>query len=71
MASYKRVFILRLKDEIFDKIGILATKEHRSLTNYIEYILLLFLDDYEAENGPILESGKEMRNHEREIQRKL
>lgn len=45
MASNKRVFTLRLSDEIFDKIGELATKEHRSITNYIEYVLLKHLED--------------------------
>lgn len=35
MASNKRVFTLRLSDEVFDKIGALATKQHRSMTNYI------------------------------------
>ncbi len=40
MATNKRVFTLRLSDEVFDKIGALASKEHRSMTNYIEYILL-------------------------------
>ena len=41
MATNKRVFTLRLSDEVFDKIGVLATKEHRSITNYIEYVLLM------------------------------
>lgn len=53
MASRKRVFTLRLKDEIFDKIGVLATSEHRSMTNYIEYVLLKHLDEVEQERGPI------------------
>ena len=45
MATNKRVFTLRLSDEVFDKIGVLATKEHRSITNYIEYVLLKHLED--------------------------
>ncbi len=40
MATNKRVFTLRRPDEVFEKIGILATKEHRSMTNYIEYVLM-------------------------------
>ena len=36
MSSNKRVFTLRLSDEVFDMIGILATRDHRSITNYIE-----------------------------------
>ena len=54
MASNKRVFTLRLEDEVFDKIGVLATAEHRSMTNYIEFVLLKHLDEIEAEKGPIL-----------------
>lgn len=54
MAVKKRVFTLRMGDEIFDKIGRLATSGHRSMTNYIEYILLEHLRAYEAENGLIM-----------------
>lgn len=53
MATNKRVFTLRLSDEVFDKIGILATKEHRSMTNYIEYVLIQHLEQVEKEKGQI------------------
>lgn len=53
MATNKRVFTLRLEDDVFDKIGILATKEHRSMTNYIEYVLLQHITEVEKETGPI------------------
>jgi len=53
MATNKRVFTLRLTDEVFDKIGILATKEHRSMTNYIEYVLMQHLEQIEEEQGEI------------------
>ena len=53
MKSLKRVFTLRMSDEIFDKIGKLATKEHRSMTNYIDYGLLEHLNRYEQEHGEI------------------
>ena len=45
MATNKRVFTLRLSDEVFQKIGILATNEHRSVTNYIEFVLLQHLEE--------------------------
>ena len=45
MATLKRVFTLRLADDIFDKIEIIAQEEHRSMTNLIEYILLKYLED--------------------------
>lgn len=53
MATNKRVFTLRLSDEVFDKIGVLATSEHRSLTNYIEYVLIKHLEEVEKEQGEI------------------
>lgn len=53
MATNKRVFTLRLSDEVFDKIGALATREHRSMTNYIEYVLIKHLQDVERDQGPI------------------
>lgn len=53
MATNKRVFTLRLTDEVFDKIGVLATVEHRSVTNYIEFVLLKHLEEVERERGAI------------------
>lgn len=53
MATNKRVFTLRLSDEVFDKIGILATNDHRSMTNYIEYVLIHHLEQIEKESGEI------------------
>lgn len=53
MATNKRVFTLRLADDVFDKIGILATQEHRSMTNYIEYVLLSHIAKIEKEQGEI------------------
>ena len=55
MATTKRVFTLRLTDEVFNKIEILAGNEHRSMTNYIEYVLLKHIDENEKEFGPIQE----------------
>ena len=53
MATTKRVFTLRLTDEVFDKIGVLASCEHRSMTNYIEYVLLKHIAEIEKECGKI------------------
>ena len=55
MGKYDRhVFTLRLSDEVFDKVGVLATNDHRSMTNYIEFVLLQHIQKIEAEQGPIL-----------------
>ena len=56
MATSKRVFTLRLTDEVFEKIGILATNEHRSMTNYSEYIQLNHIREVEKEQGEIKQS---------------
>lgn len=53
MATNKHVFTLRLSDELFDKIGILATNEHRSMTNYIEYVLIQHFEQIEKEHMKI------------------
>lgn len=53
MATTKRVFTLRLTDEVFDKIGALATSEHRSMTNYIEFVLLKHIEEIEKSQGTI------------------
>lgn len=53
MATRKRVFTLRLTDDVFDKIGVLATSEHRSMTNYIEFVLLKHIEEIEKESGEI------------------
>ncbi|MDY3619004.1 ribbon-helix-helix protein, CopG family [Agathobaculum sp.] len=54
MATYKRVFTLRIGDEVFDKVNALAQKEHRSMTNFIEHVLLSYLEAYERDNGAII-----------------
>lgn len=59
MATTKRVFTLRLTDEVFDKIGVLATSEHRSMTNYIEYVLLKHIEEIEQEQGQIATTANE------------
>ena len=53
MATNKRVFTLRLPDEVLEKIGMLATQQHRSVTSYIEFVLLQHLEEVEREHGSI------------------
>ena len=51
MATNKRTFTLRLRDEILDEVGRRATKEHRSMTNYIEHVLIQYWEWTAKENG--------------------
>jgi len=53
MATNKRVFTLRLSDPVFDKIEALSKQQHRSMTNFIEYVMLDYLKKYEDDNGVI------------------
>ena len=53
MATNKRVFTLRLPDEVLEKIGMLATQQHRSVTNNIEFVLPQHLEEVEREHGSI------------------
>ena len=58
MATNKRVFTLRLKDDVFNKLEALAKEEHRSTTNLIEVVLLKYLNEYESEHGSIVVTEK-------------
>lgn len=60
MATTKRVFTLRLTDAVFDKIGALAASEHRSMTNYIEFVLIKHLEQIEQERG-VVDTEKTMK----------
>ena len=47
MAVHRHVFTLKLEEEAFDKIKKLAVQSHRSLTNYVEYVLLKHAEEAE------------------------
>ena len=51
MATSKRVFTLRLDEGVFEKIAQYATQTHRSMTNYIEFVLLQHIQEQEADAG--------------------
>ena len=55
MATDKKVFTLRVSEYTYNKIGILDTKEHRSMSNYIEYVLLKHIEAIEREQGSLLD----------------
>ena len=64
MATSKRVFTLRLSDEVFDQIGKLAAREHRSMTNYIEYVLIQHLQAVERNEQQKENAAPPEREHE-------
>lgn len=46
--------VLRLEDTLYDKIRVLAHKDHRSINNMLEHILQSYVEEYELENGTII-----------------
>jgi len=53
MATTKRPFTLRVQDENFEKIKIIAEKEKRSVSMQIEHLIEQCIMEYEKEHGPI------------------
>lgn len=53
MAVSKIQTGLRLDEEIYSKLRVLAAQESRSLNNLIEFVVRKYLADYEAENGTL------------------
>ncbi len=53
MATDKRPTMLRLPEEIYEKVRYLAYIEHRSVNMQIEHALLRYIADYEKQHGSI------------------
>ena len=53
MPSAKRIFTLRLEDDDYDKMKVIAAKDNRSMANYIEKLVKEEIDVFEAEHGEI------------------
>ena len=53
MATEKKPRMLRLPEELYEKVRYLAYLEHRSVNMQIEHALTLYIADYEKQHGPI------------------
>lgn len=53
MATDKRPTMLRLPEDMYEKVRYLAYIEHRSVNMQIEHALLNYIGEYEKEHGPI------------------
>lgn len=54
MAVSKVQTGLRLEESLYEKVVALSKIEGRSLNNLVEYITRRYVEDYEAQNGPLL-----------------
>ncbi len=53
MATEKRPTMLRLPEEIYEKVRYLAFIERRSINMQIEHAISQYIDAYERQHGPI------------------
>lgn len=53
MATDKRQFTLRMRDETYEKVRYLAFMDRRSIAMEIEHIINQYADRYEREHGAI------------------
>lgn len=54
MSTSKIQTGLRLEENLYEKVIALSKIEGRSLNNLVEYITRRYVEDYEAQNGPLL-----------------
>lgn len=53
MATDKKPTMLRLTENMYEKIRYLAYLEHRSMNSEIEYALSCYIQSYESTHGSI------------------
>ncbi len=53
MPSLKRIFTLRLSDDDYEKMRIIAAADNRSMANSIEQLVKHCIAEYEKEHGEI------------------
>ena len=52
-SNRKRMFSLRLNDEVYDKIKVIAEENNRSMANFIEWLCINCIEEYEDKQGKI------------------
>jgi len=53
VSTRKKMFTLRLNEEVYDKMKVIADENNRSMANYIEWLCINCIDDYEGDKGMI------------------
>ena len=53
MAAFKVQVGLRLEEEAYEKVKVIAKEEKRSINNLVEYAVERYIKDYEAQHGPV------------------
>lgn len=55
MATDKRAFTMRMQPKNFEKIKFISEQNKRSIAMQIEYLIEKCIDEYEKENGTIID----------------
>ena len=53
MATNKRPVLIRVQPVNYDKFKVIADKNGRSVSNQLEYLMRIFIENYEVQNGQI------------------
>lgn len=53
MATQKRQVLIRVQPETYEKLKFISDKNHRSISNQLEWLMLQFISNYEMQNGQI------------------
>ena len=51
MATQKKQVLIRVQPDTYEKLKIISDKNHRSVSNQMEWLMLQFITDYEEEPG--------------------
>lgn len=60
MATQKRQVLIRVQPDTYEKLKAISDKNHRSVSNQMEWLMLQFISEYEAQNGSIPLLNKNM-----------
>ena len=53
MATNKRPVLIRVQPVNYDKLKFIADKNGRSVSNQLEFLMKIFIENYETQNGQI------------------
>lgn len=60
MPTNKTPFTFNIKDEYLEKMRYIAERETRSLSNLLEHLCKLYIEEYEQNNGEIKDRLEEI-----------
>ena len=53
MATNKKQVLIRVQPDTYEKLKFISDRNHRSVSNQLEWLMLQFISDYESTNGQI------------------